>query len=159
MNNNIELVESPWGRNILDLRGVRLTIEQKLWLGEFMTTNKNAHKIIKNQFFLRRRVLQKYQHCFRNNIRMFSGGGRPRAIDEEGIENVCNFLITERPTKDHFKQILKDEHAQTVCRRILGLDPDDVKVLSQRSVGRYMTTLYVIEEFEPVDDNFELCLR
>ena len=74
---------------------------------------------------------------------MFPRSGRPRAIDTEGVENLTNFVRSESPSKDLFKQVLMDEHVSTMCRRRPGIDVNEVLPLSVRSVGRYVSALYL----------------
>ena len=35
MNDNMNIDDGPWENNIIDLRGLELTVEQKLWLGQY----------------------------------------------------------------------------------------------------------------------------
>jgi hypothetical protein len=144
MDDSLELIDGPWSDNVVDLREVKLTIKQKLWLGKIMAKRKRALKTLQDQYSLRTRVLWKYRRCYLDNIKMFPRGGRPRAIDDESVENIRHFVRSESPSKTQFEHVLIEEHASTVCRRRPGIDADEIIPLSKRSIGRYTTSLLIL---------------
>jgi hypothetical protein len=79
----ISLVDSPWGENPVDLAKVKLTIDQKTWLGQIMANHKRALSFLMNRYKLRRSALWKYRRSIKDNIKLFPGAGRPKCIDFE----------------------------------------------------------------------------
>ena len=149
MNNINNIIASPWGDYPVDLTGIKLTIEQKTWLGEFMITTQNSEYILRNRYKLKRTQLWHYRKCVQDNIKIYKGRGRPRVIDEMGIEEITNYVRSESPSKELFKQVLMQEHVNTVCRRKPGIDADGVKPLSKRSVNRYTSNLFHYDDDDP----------
>ena len=149
MNDNIEILDSPWGENSIDLRGIQLTINQKLWLGQFMNGHEKGIRILKERYNLRKTSLYLYRQRYRDQVQMHSSGGRPRAIDSDSVEVIRDFVRSESPSKEQLKIVLKQAHVRTMCRRRPDIDAYEVRPLSKRSIGRYTVALCTLYD----DDN------
>ena len=149
MNPNIDFTDCPWAENAINLRGTRLTVEQKLWLGKQMSLHEKCAKYLQERYQLKRTVLWKYQKCYRSQIPMRLSWGRPRAIDFESQQIIRTYVRSESPSKELFKVVLKEEHESTVRRNKPGIDDNAIKPLSKRTIGRYIVAILYEE---PVND-------
>ena len=53
-----------------------------------MATTPNAAYILRTRYNLKRTQLYHYHKCVKEDIKIHEGNGRPRVIDDEGVEEI-----------------------------------------------------------------------
>ena len=126
----------PWGRGNVDLKGMKLTSEQKDWLGKLMDDDKISLKKCAVKYNLSMGVLSKYLKRFREGLNTTSNGGRPKKLSSPGKlafklrADTGRVSNSSNKNSDVINEIALEEHIKN------GKAANTFKPLSKRTVAR-----------------------
>ena len=83
---------NPWGNSKPNLRGVRLTEEEKAWLGQRVHRNRKEVKKLMMRYDLNRKTLEKYAKCFREGVTIKASSGRKSILDADDLKELKAFV-------------------------------------------------------------------
>ena len=136
-------IPNPYPTNDhVDLKGKRLKINEKWYLGQQITSGEQTVKSITNRYNLNKRTLSDYKRKFEYHLRTCVEGGRPRSLDEHAEA----FIIGE-PRQNPFmceaqlRQIIRQKHKDCWNKWNAGHPNRVYKKISIRTVGRYSIDL------------------
>jgi hypothetical protein len=123
-------------------------LEKKLWFAHEINSNQNTGWRLNKSHLVHQRSAQRYAEKVRKGKMVYERGGRPPAIDNEGLELLVTFIV-ENPTairRDIVAKI-REVYLQTWNRRLNGHLEGFVGVglptkLSNRSIERYIRRLH-----------------
>jgi hypothetical protein len=107
----------PWGSGHHDLRGQKLTLFEKFWLGSRIVFDVSTAANLSNRFILGERCMRKYAKAFLNGTILHECDGRPNTFDcisaQVLISKTDKKLKLETP---EFTKLLNEE-AQATAQR------------------------------------------
>ena len=128
----------PWNGSHADLSSNKLTETEKLWLGREVASRRQTPISLAKRFNLKRNTIQWYGRLVKKGKKPRSSSGRPRKIDNIGLENICSFKKDE--SDEHLnclKRQIRLEAKETHERSNSAGNQLDYIKISKRTVGRY----------------------
>ena len=92
----------PWGSGNTDLSTVKLTVENRIWIGNYIIHNKGSGGKLAKRFNLKPDRVREMARNLKKVLKLFSQIGRPRLLDAISIGLVDDFYI-DNPEKSHHK--------------------------------------------------------
>ncbi len=131
------------------------SVNRKRSWGEFASSRYGGPNRLSKMVPVSRRTLQNYSYKVKNRLVLKDEGGRPRSIDGEGVEKLCEFLNSRgRVVWKVLVGFVIELQRQSWCRyrNIMYNDSSEVswpKRISRRSILRYLETIgYSRENFD-----------
>ena len=86
-----------------------------------------------------RSTLYSYAEKFKKHERIEDGNGRPRCLDEVGVDAIINAVENNPGMSDlHLKRLISEEYVSSYRRRqLIDNEDEDVVQISRRSLKRY----------------------
>ena len=122
------LIENPCEGVGVILDPECVTIRQKEWLTNQMTTNLFTPSELAKKYNLDRKVLKVWSYRYRQGMRRRSVQGRPRVLDRLALEEVKIFLGEDSDNVDDIaglKRVLNEGYRDTKRRCERGTDDSD----------------------------------
>ena len=140
---SLNVIQCPWPASGADLSLRELNETEKAWLANEIVTKAQTPKQLSVLYNLKADTLRRYAQHLRERRPMLKFAGRPPAIDEIGISELCNRL-RENPSlsKVEFDSEIDSKRLPTLTRRFCyETDNLHVDALSRRSLKRYQTRI------------------
>jgi hypothetical protein len=146
MNNNIiveDEITCPFGDEEENLKGRKLTAEEKSWLARMILTQEASVEYLCERYKLASRRLWEYAYRTQIGIVFHETGGRPKALDAISHE-ICYTRAQQEPrlSNAELRDFLRTEHKNTLCRRWPKLNRDDPilnKDMARRTLMKYIS--------------------
>ena len=119
-----------------------LTAAEKLMIGQRIVTGEETTKEAHKAHNLTMRTMQRYAKSVREGKVLYRESGRPRKIDDEGFDNICDqAILCGDLSEADIKYFINCEYENTYRRRHHIDDDDDVELapLSRATYYRYMS--------------------
>jgi hypothetical protein len=141
MDQNISdhTINDPWNGLAVDLSNVVLSAYEKQWIGTEVSSGRQTGISLSKRFNLCRKKIHKYSKLVKKGIFPESRRGRPRRLDDLGVQNVKNFFRVNNITElSQLKMEIKAEAKETHKRKYIDEETRKYKRISKRSVQRYL---------------------
>jgi hypothetical protein len=145
----------PWGdvNKVVDLRGQKLEVREKLYLGQQIWTGSQSIVAVHNKYKLNPRTLSDYKLKYGRKRRTCTKGGRPLCIDPEA-QNVIVQCIKHNPTisETNVRQLTRAKHKECWNKwNTPGGTNKSYKRISHKSVVRYSALFRRKAAYSPTD--------
>ena len=131
--------ECPWGNESVDLRNLRVTKAEKMWLAKQIVESRSSVQELKKIYKISKTQLYFYAQNYRKSTVCHEKAGRPRALDEESIKIIDEYVAENLPVPDFPLRCLIRAEAIETKRRRMGNEDEETptKAISKWSVKRY----------------------
>ena len=130
----------PWGDSTPNLKGVRLTQDEKLWLGRAVCTSVYKMSFLCQTYNLDRRRLHEVVSLVRRNRKPRAKAGRPFLLDSVSIDNVRTYSEMHANCSGiELSELVIAEHVASVNRTLI--DPtliENIRPMCNRCVRNYV---------------------
>jgi hypothetical protein len=148
--------EWHWGYGQVDLSDFKLSVHHKMWIGRRIVRDGLRLLDAVDLYNLNMKTLNKYSNYYLKGIRLHEEGGRPRILDSESMNSVVEFIRSEGPISDwRLRERIRMEAAKSMERNFPTLSLVDKKIISKRTVGRYVILLQELAKKEDSDENVD----
>jgi hypothetical protein len=136
----------PWNGIHADLSITSLSGQQKLWLGQQISSRRQTAEALSKRFNLKKKTLQWYGQRVSKGINPMGKAGRPKCLDNDSIQKCVDYyrMQNDEDTKKLRVQI-RQAAKETVDRKKTVMIKADRKNISIRSVKRYMYVEHIIK--------------
>jgi len=130
-----------WGPGNHNLRGISLSVDQKIWICDEIIGGHSTAKLIASRFNLPLRSIYDYVKCRKTQGILYEKRGRPACLDKLSLDKLHEEFHDCNPNEYIVKHAIVEQHEETVCRRDPAKDRNTIKRISKRSIGRYYLKL------------------
>jgi hypothetical protein len=132
----------PFSAYAVDLRGLELSAEQKMWMGRQINSGLTSPRLLASRFQLKGRMISQWARRMKSGSILKNGRGRPRAFDLRSMNSIDVFVASELSSdRSAFTMILGDEYYETSERRatLIGIEWIGAKEIPRTTVNKYIS--------------------
>jgi transposase len=130
---------NPLNKLVGDLSGKVLTEDERMLLGMAVVSRHITIKQLALRHNLNYKTVTNYVRKVRLGQRPHARPGRPRKLDPIGITNCVDYISHDySESNKQLKVRIRLESKLTTCRRYLRPEIRQLKLISRRTVGRYV---------------------
>ena len=124
---------------IISLVPGKLKAADKILIAKEIIAKRVSVDEIAPRLHISRSTLYSYAEKFKKHERIEDGNGRPRCLDEVGVDAIINAVENNPGMSDlHLKRLISEEYVSSYRRRqLIDNEDEDVVQISRRSLKRY----------------------
>ena len=113
-----ENLKCPWGDKSVDVRTMKLNEEEKRWLAYEFISGRQKSKDLQSKYHVPASSLWKYVQQVKENKTIHKNGGRPKAIDDTGMNELIEILRRTPDMSDgDLRNLIRTEYQKSCLRQ------------------------------------------